>query len=609
MKKMVLFRVNAGNEYGSGHLERCLVLARLLRKQYDPYFLVKGDNRIGEILYKENLNFKLAMHGFREEVDDIRGLRPNLVFLDVMETPIEFVRAIKEYAPVITLDDRGSGSEAATVTVYSLPLEKPKMSNIDSNKYIVFRPEIADYEKTRYERKIRRILVTFGGSDPANLSNVFVRISKLSDPKIEWVFVRGQFNQNRWSEGNYNELKHGINLFEQIVQADLVVTSFGMTAYESAAIGTPVILCNPGQYHENLSEVAGIFGRLGVYKPAGKDGSDNTSVLAREFSARIGDADQLMQQALQAREQVDKQGAGRMIELIESVLDTGRQEACVVCGSRRERALARDLEKNIFVCEKCGLFWQHWFTLPLFVYEKPYFGEDYAAQYGKTYLEDRENIDRLGKARLEVINGIQRKLEKKYPVTEKNLLDIGCAYGFFLDLARDLGGWTVKGIETSKIASKYARENLVLDVESGGFLDIDVPKEFYQAISLWYVIEHLPKLNDVVEKLYTSLARGGILALSTPNNAGFQGRYRRSEYLSQHPADHYFDFSIRTMKVLLKRYRFKVVKVRVTGIHYERFLKGREGSFWDNAFFRRCYGFLARVFGLGDTFEIYAVKK
>ena len=109
MKKMVLFRVNAGNEYGSGHLERCLVLARLLRKQYDPYFLVKGDNRIGEILYKENLNFKLAMHGFREEADDIRGLRPNLVFLDVMETPIEFVRAIKEYAPVIDLDDRGTG--------------------------------------------------------------------------------------------------------------------------------------------------------------------------------------------------------------------------------------------------------------------------------------------------------------------------------------------------------------------------------------------------------------------------------------------------------------------------------------------------------------------
>lgn len=609
MKKMVLFRVNAGNEYGSGHLERCLVLARLLRKQYDPYFLVKGDNRIGEILYKENLNFKLAMHGFREEADDIRGLRPNLVFLDVMETPIEFVRAIKEYAPVIDLDDRGTGSEAATVTVYSLPLEKPKMANIDSSRYIVFRPEIADYDKTRYERKVRRVLVTFGGSDPANLSNVFVRISKLSDPKIEWVFVRGQFNQNRWSEGNYSELRHGANLFEEMVRADLVVTSFGMTAFEAAAIGTPVLLCNPGEYHEKLSEAAGIFGRIGVYTPAVKDGSDNTPALAKEFAGRIADADQLMQQALQAREQVDKQGAERMVALIESVLEGGRQESCVVCGRRRERALVRDSEKNIFRCEHCGLYWQQWFAAPSFAYEKPYFTDEYASQYGRTYLEDRENIDRLGRARLGVINSLRKRLVKKYPSEEKNLLDIGCAYGFFIDLARDIGGWTVKGIETSKTASKYARESLVLDVDTAGFLEADVPKEQYQAISMWYVIEHLPRLNDVVEKLYTSLARGGVLAISTPNNMGFQGRYRRGEYLSQHPADHYFDFSIRTMRILLKRYRFKVVRVRVTGIHYERFLKGREGTFWDNGFFRRCYEIVAGIFGLGDTFEIYAVKK
>lgn len=606
---MILFRVNAGNEYGSGHLERCLVLARLLRKQYDPYFLVKGDNRIGEILYKENFNFKLAMHGFREEIDDIRGLQPNLVFLDVMETPIEFVRAIKEYAPVIDLDDRGTGSEAATVTVYSLPLEKPRMANIDSGRYIVFRPEIAEYNKTQYERKIHRVLVTFGGSDPANLSNVFVRISKLSDSKIEWVFVRGQFNQNRWSEGNYSELRHGINLFEEIVRADLVLTSFGMTAYEAAAIGTPVLLCNPGEYHERLSQVAGIFGRLGVYTPATKGRSDNTSALAKDFAERIADAEQLMQQALQAREQVDKQGSERMVALIESLLDSGRPEPCVVCGKRRERALVRDSEKNLFKCEQCGLYWQQWFTAPQFTYEKQYFVDDYANQYGQTYLEDRENIDRLARARLEVINSLRKKLLKKHPSKENFLLDIGCAYGFFIDLARDNGGWMVKGIEASKTASKYAKTNLALDVDTAGFLEAEVPKEYYQAISMWYVIEHLPRLNDVVEKLYTSLARGGILALATPNNRGFQGRYRKNEYLSQHPADHYFDFSIRTMRILLKRYHFKVVKVRVTGIHYERFLKGREGSFWDNGLFRRCYRIIATIFGLGDTFEIYAVKK
>jgi len=609
MKKMILFRVNAGDEFGSGHLERCLVLARILRKQYDPYFLVKGDNRIGEILYKENFNFKLAMHDYHQEVEDIRGLRPNLIFLDIMKTPIEFVRAIKEYAPVIDLDDRGEGSMAATLTVYSLPLLKKMMSNLDSVKYLIFRPEIGDFDKHEYAPKVKRILVSFGGVDSVNLSNIFVRIGKLSDPKLEWIFVRGKFNQNRWSEGDYTEMKAGDTLFDEIVRADLVVTSFGITAYEALVIGTPVLLLNPTQYHEDLTVVSDLFTSLGVYQSPAKKSGDNTTTLARAFAERIADSDQMVEHARIMKSRVDRQGAERMQLLIDNMLTIGRSDACAVCTNRTERALVRDSEKNIFHCETCGLYIQQYFEPPVFAYEKEYFGEDYAAQYGKTYLDDRENIERLGSARLDVINPIYEKMKKKYKFSERNLLDVGCAYGFFLDLSRDSGQWAAQGIETSKTASKYARETLVLNVDTAGFLEADVPKEYYHALTMWYVIEHMPKLNEVMEKVYTSLARGGVLAISTPNNRGFIGRYRREEYLAQHPADHYYDFSIDTMRVLMKRYRFKVVKVRVTGIHYEHFLENRKWGIWDNAFFRYIYGVVARVCKLGETFEIYSVKK
>jgi spore coat polysaccharide biosynthesis predicted glycosyltransferase SpsG/SAM-dependent methyltransferase len=609
MKKMILFRVNAGDEFGSGHLERCLVLARMLRKNYDPYFLVKGDNRIGEILYKENFNFKLAMHGFQQEIDDIRGLRPNLIFLDIMKTPIEFVRAIKEYSPVIALDDRGAGSEAATLTMYSLPLMKKMMSNLDSVKYLIFRPEIGNFDKYEYAPKVKRILVSFGGVDAANLSNIFVRIGKLSNARLEWVFVRGKFNQNRWSEGDYTELKAGSSLFEEIARADLVVTSFGMTAYEALVIGTPVLLLNPSQYHEDLTAASGLFSSLGVYQAPTKKAADNTSALARDFAARIADVDQLVEHARAMKGQVDRQGAERMRLLIESILAFGRSEACAVCGKRMERALVRDSEKNIFHCEFCGLYNQQYFDPPSFVYENEYFGEDYAAQYGKTYLEDRENIERLGNARLGIINPLYEKMKKKYNFSERNLLDAGCAYGFFLDLARDSGQWAVQGVETSKTASKYANESLILTVDTAGFLEADIPKEKFHALTMWYTIEHMPKLNEVLEKVYASMVRGGVFALSTPNNRGFIGRCRREEYLSQHPADHYYDFSIRTMCMLLKRYRFKVVKVRVTGIHYEHFLENRKSTFWDNNFFRYLYGVAAKLFKLGETFEVYAIKK
>ncbi|MDR2734114.1 MAG: methyltransferase domain-containing protein [Spirochaetota bacterium] len=618
MKKMILFRVNAGEHFGSGHFERCMVLARMLRKNYDPYFLVKGDNRIGEILYKESFNFKLAVHGFDQEIVDIRGLRPNLIFLDIMKTPIEFVRAIKEYAPVIDLDDAGSGSEAATLTVYSLPLAKKMMANLDSSKYLIFRPSIEQFDKREYAPKIQRVLVSFGGVDAVNLSSVFIRISKIAPTKLEWIFARGRFNQNRWVEGDYQEIKAKESLFEEIAQADLVVTSFGMTAYEALAIGTPVLLLNPSEYHEKLTDASGLFASLGAYTAAHKSAQDNSYALAQSFTEYIKDANRLAENALQIKMRVDKQGAERMILLIESLLVSGRIEACPVCNRRMERALVRDSEKNIFLCDHCGLMSQQYFDPPAFVYEKEYFGGDYAEQYGKTYLEDRENIDRLGAARLEVINAIYKKAQKKYSFSGANLLDIGCAYGFFLDIARDSDQWNVEGVEVSKTASKYAREHLMLNVDTAGFLEKELPKEYYHAISMWYVIEHTAKINEVIEKIYTSLVRGGIVAISAPNNRGHIGRFHRAKYLAQHPADHFYDFSIPTMKMFLKRYRFKVVRVRVTGIHYETFLDARgiqadsedgKRGFLDNGFFRYIYGIIAKIFRLGETFEIYAIKK
>ncbi len=44
---------------------------------------------------------------------------------------------------------------------------------------------------------------------------------------------------------------------------DLVVTSYGLTAFEALAAGTPVVLLNPTRRHEKLSRRAGLAS-LGV---------------------------------------------------------------------------------------------------------------------------------------------------------------------------------------------------------------------------------------------------------------------------------------------------------------------------------------------------------
>lgn len=606
MKKEILFRVNAGDKFGFGHLRRCLVLARMLRDEYDPYFLVQGDDRLGEIFFQENLNFKLTMHGFDSQAQDIRGLAPQLIVLDMMDTPIDFVRRIKEYAPVLDLDDRGSGADAATMNIYSLPLDIEKQANHADPKYLVFDPEINNYSKKRYSPTIKKILVTFGGSDPAGLSSVVIKAAKRMPTELQWTVVRGVFNRDRWAEGNYTELPGRDTIFDLIQEADLVVTSFGMTAYEAAAIGTPVVLLNPTEYHQTLTEKAGLFRDIGVYRSTGEE--DNLNEIMTGLQELIPAGKALEEEASRLREKVDTLGAQRMASLIRSLLELKRERSCAVCEARQETVLYRDPVKNIFRCGNCGLIYQQYYTLPEIAYQSGYFEEEYAGQYGCTYLEDRDNIDRFNRSRLEILNKLYNKSKKKKQFSGRRLLEAGSAYGFFLDMARE-DGWEVEGIEISRAAAQYATDHLKLPVQQNAFTEAKIEQEKYHATVAWYVLEHLPDLNGAMERLYTSLKRGGVLALAVPNCRGISARRDMDMFISQHPVDHYYDFSVSSVKKLLKRYRFKPLKVRMTGVHFDRAIAGREESFWNNRFFRWLYTYVARLFNLGDTFEIYAVKK
>ena len=94
------------------------------------------------------------------------------------------------------------------------------------------------------------------------------------------------------------------------------------------------------------------------------------------------------------------------------------------------------------------------------------------------------------------------------------LLDVGCATGFFLDLARR-DGWQVAGIEPSEWASSYARDVLGLDVKQGTVSTAELRDNYFDVITLWDVVEHLVDPLGDFTRLAAALKPGGLLAFST----------------------------------------------------------------------------------------------
>jgi SAM-dependent methyltransferase len=144
------------------------------------------------------------------------------------------------------------------------------------------------------------------------------------------------------------------------------------------------------------------------------------------------------------------------------------------------------------------------------------------------------------------------------------LLEIGCAYGYFLDEARKRG-WGVRGVEPSAHAAQFARQHLGLDVCTDAFTDLEIDPTSVDAIALWDVIEHLPNPRETIEHAHAWLAPGGLIAISTGDVASLSARLHRADWSLMTPPWHQYYFSRKTLGRLLECCGFDQVRMSGDG--------------------------------------------
>ncbi|TGK06505.1 class I SAM-dependent methyltransferase [Leptospira fletcheri] len=229
-------------------------------------------------------------------------------------------------------------------------------------------------------------------------------------------------------------------------------------------------------------------------------------------------------------------------------------------------------------------------------YEDSYFQEEYKNQYKKTYYEDEPQLRELARRRLASLARFQNP-------NGKTLFEVGCAAGFFLDEAKK-AGYSVTGMELSETEASFARKTLGLNVISGSFLSDELlPKEKFDAVCAFFVVEHFSDAEAVFRKLTDLVRSGGLLFLGLPSLFGPTFRTNPTEWFAGHPKDHFWDYSPDSLKKMLKLYGWRTVYKKPMSYHPTRD-KGWRGKVLPHPLFVR----YANLACYADTFHLIAIK-
>jgi SAM-dependent methyltransferase len=151
------------------------------------------------------------------------------------------------------------------------------------------------------------------------------------------------------------------------------------------------------------------------------------------------------------------------------------------------------------------------------------------------------------------------------------LLDVGAATGVFLAEMRHYGSWELHGVEVARRAATHAREWYGLDVFPGELEDAAYPECYFDVVTLWHTLEHLPHPGATLAEIHRILKPDGLLVLEVPDGDSLQARVFGRFWAGLDVPRHLYVFCANTLKTLLAAARFEIAAVEHLSGGYHSF--------------------------------------
>jgi len=140
------------------------------------------------------------------------------------------------------------------------------------------------------------------------------------------------------------------------------------------------------------------------------------------------------------------------------------------------------------------------------------------------------------------------------------LLDVGCGNGERIKLMRKLG-WKVEGVDLDVIAVEKGRKD-GLKIALGRLKDQNYIRNYFDAIIMSHVIEHVHDPVELLLECYRILKSKGILSIITPNIESWGHQIFADSWVNLDPPRHIHIFGCRSLAEIVNRANFKNIRIK-----------------------------------------------
>lgn len=262
-----VFITEGKEDIGFGHVTRCLGISRAFEeKNIETLLIINGDNSILNLLKKENYKIIDWIKDEGKLLNIIK--KDDIVFIDsYLANKFFYEKISKLVKQVIYIDDNNRLPYPKGIVlngnIYAASLSYPKKKDqiyLLGPKYAPIREEFWDSSSKEINKKVKNILITFGGDDKRNLTPKVLSVLQKNYPDLFFRVIIGNGFKSKSKvkilKTNKSELiidPNPTQIKELMLKSDMAISASGQTTLELLRLRIPTVIIVVADNQENIA--------------------------------------------------------------------------------------------------------------------------------------------------------------------------------------------------------------------------------------------------------------------------------------------------------------------------------------------------------------------